>query len=127
MGDALLNMDKKQLAKRYGTEGLKPREEAKEDLQKVGRVVKPIHTPDFSVSLTPNAGLLFRFSALSFNAHRIHLDPHYTREVEGHRHLLVHGPLTLVLMLSVLRSQITEAKMFCGSTTGIWHRCMWMS
>lgn len=54
--DALLNMDKKQLAKRYGTEGLKPwavveernlvfmreksREEAKEDLQKVGRVVK---------------------------------------------------------------------------------------
>merc|ERR1712093_414832 len=48
---------------------------------------------------------------ISFNAHRIHLDPQYTREVEGHRHLLVHGPLTLVLMLSVLRSQITEAKM----------------
>ncbi|KAH7393415.1 hypothetical protein BKA64DRAFT_709759 [Cadophora sp. MPI-SDFR-AT-0126] len=125
--DALLKMDMKQLEKRYGTESVRPwavveernlvfmreksREEAKEDLEKVGRVVKPTHTPDFSVSLTPNAALLFRFSALSFNAHRIHLDQQYTREVEGHRNLLVHGPLTLVLMLSVLRSQITEAKM----------------
>ncbi|PVH81719.1 hypothetical protein DL98DRAFT_514586 [Cadophora sp. DSE1049] len=125
--DALLQMDKKQLEKRYGTEGVRPwavveernlvfmreksREEARKDLEKVRRVVKPIHIPDFSVSLTPNAALLFRFSALSFNAHRIHLDPQYTREAEGHRNLLVHGPLTLVLMLSVLRSQITEGKM----------------
>ncbi|CZS93755.1 uncharacterized protein RAG0_03896 [Rhynchosporium agropyri] len=89
----------------------KSKEEAKEDLLKTAKIVKPTHTPDFSVSLTPNAALLFRFSALSFNAHRIHLDPQYTREVEGYRNLLVHGPLTLVLMLSVLRSQIEEGKM----------------
>ncbi|KAH7321747.1 hypothetical protein BKA65DRAFT_87906 [Rhexocercosporidium sp. MPI-PUGE-AT-0058] len=88
----------------------KSKEEAREDFLRVAKVVKPIHTPDFSVSLTPNAALLFRFSALTFNAHRIHLDPQYTREVEGHRNLLVHGPLTLVLMLSVLRSQIPEGK-----------------
>lgn len=55
--------------------------------------------------------MLFRFSALSFNAHKIHIDPQYTREVEGHRNLLVHGPLSLVLMLSVLRSQLKDGEM----------------
>jgi len=58
--------------------------------------------------MTPTQSLLARFSALTFNAHRIHLDPQYTREVEGYRDLLVHGPLSLVLMLSVLRSQLKE-------------------
>lgn len=66
------------------------------------------HDPDFSFSLLPTPSLLFRFSALTFNAHAIHLDPHYCREVEGHRNLLVHGPLSLVLMLSGLRSQLKE-------------------
>ena len=65
-------------------------------------------TPDFSITLTPTATLLFHFSALTYNAHSIHLDPQYCREEEGHRHLLVHGPLSLVLMLSVLRSRIGE-------------------
>lgn len=69
------------------------------------------HEPDYSVSLTPTPTLLFRFSALSFNAHSIHLDPAYSREVEGHSNLLVHGPLSLVLMLSVLRSQLGEGEM----------------
>lgn len=62
--------------------------------------------PDFDVRLTPSQSLLFRFSALTFNAHAIHLDPQYCREVEGHRNLLLHGPLSLVLMVSVLRSQL---------------------
>jgi hydroxyacyl-ACP dehydratase HTD2-like protein with hotdog domain len=64
------------------------------------------HAADFSIALVPSASLLFRFSALTFNAHSIHLNPQYCREVEGYRNLLVHGPLTLVLMLSVLRSQL---------------------
>ncbi|KAG4433921.1 hypothetical protein IFR05_010590 [Cadophora sp. M221] len=125
--DIFLNMERPELEMRHGLDHIGPwaiiesrnlvflreksKEEAREDLLKVMRVVKPVHTPDFSVSLTPNANLLFRFSALTFNAHRIHLDPQYTREVEGHRNLLVHGPLTLVLMLSVLRSQIPKGKM----------------
>jgi hydroxyacyl-ACP dehydratase HTD2-like protein with hotdog domain len=67
---------------------------------------KASHTPDFSVVLTPSASLLFRFSALTFNAHKIHLDLQYAHKVEGHRNLLVHGPLSLVLMLSVLRAQL---------------------
>jgi hydroxyacyl-ACP dehydratase HTD2-like protein with hotdog domain len=53
---------------------------------------------------------LFRFSALTFNAHAIHLDPQYCREVEGYRNLLVHGPLTLILMLSVLRSRLKHGE-----------------
>lgn len=48
--------------------------------------------------------MLFRFSALTFNAHKIHLDLQYCREVEGYRNLLVHGPLLLMLMLSVFNS-----------------------
>jgi hydroxyacyl-ACP dehydratase HTD2-like protein with hotdog domain len=63
--------------------------------------------PEFSFKTKPSATLLFRFSALTFNAHRIHLDRGYTKEAEGHRNLLVHGPLTLVLMISLLRGQLT--------------------
>lgn len=65
---------------------------------------------DYSVPLVPSPSLLFRFSALTFNAHAIHLNPQYCREVEGYRNLLVHGPLTLVLMLSVLRSQLKQGE-----------------
>ncbi len=42
--------------------------------------------------------LLFRFSALTYNAHRIHYDQHYVREVEGYPALVVHGPLQALLM-----------------------------
>lgn len=50
--------------------------------------------------------MLFRFSALTFNAHLIHLDPEYARNVEGHRNLLVHGPLSLTLMLQVMKNHL---------------------
>ncbi|KAL9023319.1 MAG: hypothetical protein Q9196_007275 [Gyalolechia fulgens] len=67
-------------------------------------IVRPPHEAGFSRTLTPSLGLLFRFSALTFNAHRIHLDQAYCRDVEGYRNLLVHGPLSLVLMLHLLQS-----------------------
>lgn len=56
--------------------------------------------------MTPTPTLLFNYSALTYNAHQIHLNPQYCQEVEGHRNLLVHGPLSLTLMLAVLRSQL---------------------
>ncbi|MCJ1252013.1 hypothetical protein MMC30_009251 [Trapelia coarctata] len=71
------------------------------------KIVRPPHEPTFSHVLTPTAALLFRFSALTFNAHRIHLDKQYCREVEGHRNLLVHGPLSLVLMVEVLQRHLS--------------------
>jgi len=56
--------------------------------------------------LTPTPELLFRFSALTFNAHRIHLDRDYARRVEGHRNLLVHGPLSLALMMQFMSKHV---------------------
>lgn len=47
--------------------------------------------------------LLFRFSALVFNAHRIHYDLAYTRDVEGYPGLIVHGPLQTALLLDLVR------------------------
>jgi 3-methylfumaryl-CoA hydratase len=46
---------------------------------------------------------LFRFSAVTFNAHRIHYDQRYAREVEGYPDLVVHGPFTAVKLLAHAR------------------------
>jgi len=48
--------------------------------------------------ITPDTVLLFRFSALTFNAHRIHYDRPYALEEEGYPGLVVHGPLTAVML-----------------------------
>lgn len=47
--------------------------------------------------------LLFRYSALTYNGHRIHYDAAYAREIEGHRGIVVHGPLLATLMLDLWR------------------------
>jgi len=52
-------------------------------------------------SLTPDPVLLFRYSALTFNAHRIHYDQAYARDCEGYRGLVVHGPLQATLLLNL--------------------------
>ncbi|KAF2115132.1 hypothetical protein BDV96DRAFT_600264 [Lophiotrema nucula] len=86
------------------------------DEEKRARHAAPIRylpspeNPDFSKSLTPDPALLFRFSALTFNAHAIHLDPQYAREVEGHKNLLVHGPLSLTLMLAHMEKHLRMGK-----------------
>ncbi|MCJ1232761.1 hypothetical protein MMC14_000715 [Varicellaria rhodocarpa] len=81
----------------------KPIEKAGENGAEMARkILKPPHEPTFSHVITPTAALLFRFSALTFNAHRIHLDKQYCQEIEGHRNLLVHGPLSVVLILETL-------------------------
>lgn len=46
---------------------------------------------------------LFRFSALTFNGHKIHYSPEWCREVEGHRDAVVHGPLNLINILDLWR------------------------
>ena len=73
------------------------------------RIVKPPVEPDYSHTLTPTAGLLFRFSALTFNAHRIHLDKQFCEQIEGHRNLVVHGPLSVVLMLDMLQGYLGDS------------------
>ncbi|KAI9808656.1 MAG: hypothetical protein M1825_003807 [Sarcosagium campestre] len=74
------------------------------------RVVKAPHKATFSNTLIPARELLFRFSALTFNAHAIHLDTYLTRVAEGYDRMLVHGPLTLVLMLEVAGARLRESK-----------------
>ncbi|KAL8791493.1 MAG: hypothetical protein Q9213_000110 [Squamulea squamosa] len=69
-------------------------------------VLKFPHMADAKHTFIPTPALLFRFSALTFNAHAIHLDKKYCQEVEGYRNLLVHGPLTLVLMLQFLTERM---------------------
>ncbi|MHB8495646.1 MAG: HTD2 family dehydratase [Casimicrobiaceae bacterium] len=49
--------------------------------------------------------LLFRYSALTFNGHRIHYDRRYVTEVEGYPGLVVHGPLIATLLLDLLRER----------------------
>ena len=53
--------------------------------------------------VAPEPTLLFRFSAVTFNAHRIHYDREYATNVEGYPGLVVHGPLTAVLLLELVR------------------------
>jgi 3-methylfumaryl-CoA hydratase len=54
--------------------------------------------------ITPDPTLLFRFSALTFNAHRIHYDRTYATAVEGYPGLVVQGPLTALLLIELARS-----------------------
>jgi 3-methylfumaryl-CoA hydratase len=54
----------------------------------------------------PDDVLLFRYSALTFNGHRIHYDRRYVTEVEGYPGLIVHGPLIATLLLDLLRWQL---------------------
>lgn len=49
--------------------------------------------------VTTDPVMLFRYSALTFNGHRIHYDREYTRDVEGYPGLVVHGPLIATLLL----------------------------
>ena len=57
----------------------------------------------FSRDLVPDDVLLFRYSALTFNGHRIHYDRRYVTQVEGYPGLIVHGPLIATLLVDLLR------------------------
>ena len=61
-------------------------------------------------AIRPDDVLLFRYSALTFNAHRIHYDWRYATQVEGYPGLVVHGPLIATLLLDLLRRNMPEAK-----------------
>jgi 3-methylfumaryl-CoA hydratase len=61
--------------------------------------------------ITPDPRLLFRFSALTFNTHRIHYDLPYARNVERYRGLVVHGPLMASLLLQMAAKVLGENKL----------------
>ncbi|WP_199857300.1 acyl-CoA dehydrogenase [Sphingomonas sp. EC-HK361] len=59
-----------------------------------------VPAPAASRVMMADATLLFRFSALTFNAHRIHYDRDYARDVEGYPDLVVHGPLQAMFLMN---------------------------
>ncbi len=66
----------------------------------------PKPAPDgaaWSRDIQPDEVLLFRYSALTFNGHRIHYDRRYVTEVEGYPGLIVHGPLIATLLVDLAR------------------------
>jgi 3-methylfumaryl-CoA hydratase len=67
-------------------------------------------TNSWSREWVPDDVLLFRYSALTFNGHRIHYDRRYVTQVEGYPGLVVHGPLIATLLLDLLRRQAPEAE-----------------
>jgi 3-methylfumaryl-CoA hydratase len=68
----------------------------------------PAEAP-WSREIVPDPVLLFRYSALTFNGHRIHYDRSYVTEVEGYPGLIVHGPLIATLLADLARRQRPDA------------------
>ena len=66
-------------------------------------------SPSWQREWVPSDVLLFRYSALTFNSHRIHYDRRYVTEVEGYPGLVVHGPMIATLLLDLLRYERPEA------------------
>ncbi len=61
--------------------------------------------PDWKKSTKPDAIHLFRYSALTFNSHRIHYDQEYARQMEGYPNIVAHSPFLLTLMIDTFSSK----------------------
>ena len=77
-------------------------------------ILTPVELPSvtegaWSREVVPSTRMLFRFSALTFNAHRIHYDRPYAMSQEGYPGLVVHGPLTAILLLGLVRENTSRA------------------
>lgn len=69
-------------------------------------------TTDWHREITTGPVTLFRYSALTFNGHRIHYDRIYAREVEGYPDLVVHGPLIATLLADLATSNHGQLRTF---------------
>ena len=76
------------------------------------QTTEPLALPEHTWSrrLETTASLLFRFSALSSNAHRIHYDYPYATQVEGFPALVVHGPLLAIQMAELIRENVPDRR-----------------
>jgi 3-methylfumaryl-CoA hydratase len=85
--------------------------------------------PEIQKQIIPDETLLFQYSALGFNSHKIHLDKDYARNIEGLPDLVVNGGLTTLLLTEFMRKdlglEIKDIKvkhiapLFCGQTMTI--------
>ena len=63
----------------------------------------PLPLTQWGDTVVTDEVLLFRFSALTYNSHRIHYDRRYATQTEGYPDLVVHGPLTAILLADLVR------------------------
>jgi 3-methylfumaryl-CoA hydratase len=75
------------------------------------QVAAAAEEPRWSRTVQPDSTLLFRYSALTFNAHRIHYDRRYATETEGYPALVVHGPLVATLLVDQLLRELPHARL----------------
>jgi 3-methylfumaryl-CoA hydratase len=61
-------------------------------------------------TVRPDDVLLFRYSALTFNAHRIHYDSRFAMETEGYPGLVIHGPLIATVLVELLRRNLSTVR-----------------
>ena len=66
---------------------------------------------EWGIDLEVGPTLLFRFSALTYNAHRIHYDRKWATEVEGYPGLVVHGPLQAVGLAELCRRSVPDRRL----------------
>jgi 3-methylfumaryl-CoA hydratase len=85
----------------------------------------------FSRTVRPDPVLLFRYSALTFNSHRIHYDHPYVTGVEGYPGLVVHGPLIATLLLDLaarhLGGNVLKRFSFRGHAPAFAHEALELS
>ena len=74
------------------------------------KLIQALATSEFSREICASPVLLFRYSALTFNGHRIHYDQPFCTTTEGYDGLVVHGPLLATLLLDLLRRQLPQAQ-----------------
>ncbi len=70
---------------------------------------RPADVAAWQREVVPDDVLLFRYSALTFNGHRIHYDRRYVTEVEGYPGLIVHGPMIATMLLDLLKQKLPSA------------------
>ncbi|MCG8412894.1 MAG: MaoC family dehydratase N-terminal domain-containing protein [Pseudomonadales bacterium] len=85
------------------------RDHSKDNSKVTGRKVE--ESADFEKTIAPDILLLFRYSSLTFNAHRIHYDRDYATDTEGYPGLIVHGPLMATLLVGALQEQHPDKKL----------------
>jgi 3-methylfumaryl-CoA hydratase len=86
--------------------------------------------PGITKRIVPDETLLFQYSALGFNSHKIHLDRNFARETEGFPDLVVNGGLATLLLTEFLRLELKStftsltakhvAPLFCGRPVSLW-------
>ena len=104
-GKGLALVDRRDWVFRTQLVGLSPPQDYDESSARDDKLLPLPDKTQKSRDFLQTAVSLFRFSALTFNAHKIHYSQPWCREVEGHRDIVVHGPLNLINMLDFWRDE----------------------